>query len=231
MRTIRLNDEEQCTWNRRTGRPSRDTGLPPGVEVGPLGRRFLAYLIDLLVPGGVGIVIGSCCCRGSPSSDGCCSASAARPPCSAGRCWSGSLLAERAATPGMRAMKLQLVGLLRRPADRLGPGTAAGDRALPAAASGIGLVIMLVLLVLHPRQQGWHDLVVQAVMIKERVLAPPRTQKSARSRAAGRRLRGRTQQPRHGLRAGAGRGAPARSATGRRPATRRCPDRRRSHRR
>ena len=32
------------------GRPNRETGLPPGVEVGPLGKRFVAYLINLSVP-------------------------------------------------------------------------------------------------------------------------------------------------------------------------------------
>ena len=33
-----------------TGRPNRETGLPPGVEVGPLGRRFVAFLINMSVP-------------------------------------------------------------------------------------------------------------------------------------------------------------------------------------
>ena len=32
------------------GRPNRETGLPPGVEVGPLGKRFVAYLINMSVP-------------------------------------------------------------------------------------------------------------------------------------------------------------------------------------
>jgi uncharacterized RDD family membrane protein YckC len=32
------------------GRPNRETGLPPGVEVGPLGRRFVAFLINMSVP-------------------------------------------------------------------------------------------------------------------------------------------------------------------------------------
>ena len=32
------------------GRPNRETGLPPGVEVGPLGKRFVAFLINLSVP-------------------------------------------------------------------------------------------------------------------------------------------------------------------------------------
>ena len=43
------------------GDPSRETGLPPGVEVAPLGKRFVAYLIDFSVPAVVRTVIGSCC--------------------------------------------------------------------------------------------------------------------------------------------------------------------------
>jgi hypothetical protein len=39
------------------GQPSRDTGLPPGVEVGPLGRRVAAYLIEALVPAVVSSVL------------------------------------------------------------------------------------------------------------------------------------------------------------------------------
>ena len=135
------------------------------------------------------------------------------------------LLAERAASPGMRAMKLQLVGYYDgRP---IGWG-----RVLLRAIvfyllllSGIGMIILLVLMIIHPRHQGWHDQVAQAVMIKERVLAPPRT--AGRSRvqeqqpawryepersrpwattrtAAGRELRFAAG---HGLRAGAGVGA------------------------
>ena len=39
------------------GRPNRETGLPPGVEVGPLGKRFVAYLINLSVPVIVSLVL------------------------------------------------------------------------------------------------------------------------------------------------------------------------------
>ena len=39
------------------GRPSRETGLPPGVEVGPLGKRFVAYLINMSVPVVVSLVL------------------------------------------------------------------------------------------------------------------------------------------------------------------------------
>jgi hypothetical protein len=39
--------------------------------------------------------------------------------------------------------------------------------------TGIGLLIMLIMELRQPRKQGWHDLAATAVMIKERVLAPP----------------------------------------------------------
>ena len=40
------------------GRPSRDRGLPPGVDAAPLGRRFIAWVLDLLVPAAAGVLIG-----------------------------------------------------------------------------------------------------------------------------------------------------------------------------
>src|SRR4029453_9877439 len=70
-------------------------------------------------------------------------------------------------------MKLQLVGFLDgRP---IGPARVF-IRALVFWAlyiTGIGLLIMLIMMVRHPRKQGWHDLAVTSVMIKERILAPP----------------------------------------------------------
>ena len=37
--------------------PDRATGLPPGVEVGPFGRRVTAFLIDALVPAAALVVL------------------------------------------------------------------------------------------------------------------------------------------------------------------------------
>ena len=75
-------------------------------------------------------------------------------------------LAVRAASPGLRAMKLQLVGFLDgRP---IGLGRVF-IRALVFWAlfiTGIGLLIMLIMMLRHPRKQGWHDLAVTSVMIK-----------------------------------------------------------------
>jgi uncharacterized RDD family membrane protein YckC len=154
------------------GRPNRETGLPPGVEVGPLGKRLVAFLINLSVPVVVGIVL------------------VLLPPTMSGGlrttlvvicsaivigwvifvCY---LLAMRAASPGLRAMKLQVVGFL----DGRPIGLArVVIRALVFWAlfvTGIGLLIMLIMELRHPRKQGWHDLAATAVMIKERVLAPP----------------------------------------------------------
>ncbi len=153
------------------GQPSRDTGLPPGVEVGPLGKRFLAYLIEALIPGIVGIVLFLVLPDASATVRGVLSIVAALVVVGwALLIW--YMLAERAAGPGMRAMRIQLVGFYDgRPIGWV--------RVLlrvlifwALCATGIGLVLLLVFLVLHPRKQGWHDLAVKAVVIKERTLAP-----------------------------------------------------------
>jgi uncharacterized RDD family membrane protein YckC len=154
------------------GRPNRVTGLPPGVEVAPLGKRFVAFLINLSVP----VIVSLALILLLPSATG-----AARvilgvlgAVISIG--WLVAVwytLAVRAASPGMRAMKLQLVGFLDgRP---IGPGRVF-VRALVFWAlyvTGIGWLIMLIMMLRHPRKQGWHDLAATSVMIKERVLAPP----------------------------------------------------------
>jgi uncharacterized RDD family membrane protein YckC len=153
------------------GRPSRDTGLPPGVEVGPLGKRVAAYLIEALVPAIVSTVLVVVLPDASGTVRGVLSILGALVVVG----WSlliWYLLAERAAGPGLRLMHLQLVGFYDgRPIGWV--------RVLLRAvifwllsATGIGLILLLVFLVLHPRKQGWHDLAVNAVVIKERVLPP-----------------------------------------------------------
>lgn len=156
------------------GAPSHETGLPPGVEVGPLGKRFVASLIDSLVPGVAGGLIGFLLPGSSDRTRVILGIVSALVTLGwAVLVW--FMLAVRAASPGMRVVKLQLVGFL--------DGRALGwGRVLLRAVvlwlislTGIGLVVMLVLLVMHPRKQGWHDLAVNAVVIKERMLAPPKS--------------------------------------------------------
>jgi uncharacterized RDD family membrane protein YckC/pSer/pThr/pTyr-binding forkhead associated (FHA) protein len=153
------------------GRPDRETGLPPGVEVGPLGKRFVAYLINLSVPLVVSIVLLLLL----PATSGALRATLLVIGSAAIIGWIilvWYLLAVRAASPGLRAMKLQLVGFLDgRP---IGWGRVCVRTLVFWAlfVTGIGLLIMLIMELRHPRKQGWHDLAATAVMIKERVIAP-----------------------------------------------------------
>jgi uncharacterized RDD family membrane protein YckC len=151
--------------------PVNPTGLPPGVEVGGLGKRFLAHLIDRLVPAlliAAGIYLGPLV--GGVEGFLIQVAAAVLTLAWALFVWWG--FAVRAAGPGMRLMRLQLVGFY--------DGRPIGWmrfllRALVLAAlyaTGIGLLLMLIFLVIHPRKQGWHDLLVHGVVIKQRALAP-----------------------------------------------------------
>jgi uncharacterized RDD family membrane protein YckC len=153
-------------------RPNRETGLPPGVEVGPLGKRFVAYLINVSVPVLVSLVLLFLL----PATSGGLRTTIVVLGLAVVVGWAVlvcHLLALRAASPGLRVMKLQLVGFL--------DGRPIGwSRVLIRAlvfwalyVTGIGLLIMLIMELRHPRKQGWHDLAATAVMIKERVLAPP----------------------------------------------------------
>lgn len=164
--------------SRVPGAPSPETGLPPGVKVGPLGKRFVAYLIDVLVPAAAAGLIGFVLPGSSDQTRVILGIVSALISLGwAVLVW--FMLAVRAASPGMRVMKLQLVGFLDGRA--LGWGRVL-LRALVlwlVSLTGIGLVIMLVLLVMHPRKQGWHDLAVNSVVIKERMLAPPKSAISA----------------------------------------------------
>jgi uncharacterized RDD family membrane protein YckC len=151
--------------------PVNTTGLPPGVEVGALGKRFLAHLIDRLVPAlliAAGIYFG-------PKVGGEVGfliqvAAVVLTLAWVLFVWWG--FAVRAAGPGMRLMRLQLVGFYDgRPIG----WTRFLLRALVLAAlyaTVLGLLLMLIFLVMNPRKQGWHDLLVHAVVIKQRALAP-----------------------------------------------------------
>ena len=131
------------------GRPSRETGLPPGVEVGPLGQRFVAYLVEALVPAIVGGVLAFVLPGASGTMRGVLSIVGALVIVA----WAilvVYLQAEKAAGPGMRLMKLQLVGFYDgRP---IGWGRVLLRSVLLwlLAVTGVGLVIMLIAMVAHP---------------------------------------------------------------------------------
>jgi uncharacterized RDD family membrane protein YckC len=166
------NDEELFMESPAQGRPNRETGLPPGVEVGPLGKRFVAYLINISVPA----VVSFALILLLPSNTGALRVAVGVIGTVILIGWLVVIwytLAVRAASPGLRAMRLQLVGFLDgRPIGL----TRVFLRAVVFWAlylTGIGLLIMLIMMLRHPRKQGWHDLAVTSVMIKERLLAPP----------------------------------------------------------
>ncbi len=148
-------------------KPDRFTGLPPGVDVGPLGRRLVAHLIDGVVPAVLLVAITR----------------TREPGVQVGDVVAGVLLlawwlvvwwmfATRAAGPGMRLMKLQLVGF--RDGRPVGWSRFLIRSLVLAAvsATGVGLLVLVLLLLRHPRYQGWHDLAVGSVVIRERMLAP-----------------------------------------------------------
>ena len=147
------------------------TGLPPGVLAGATGPRLLAALVEV---GPVWLLVGlallfAFVLNGSVLVVVLCLVIALA--------WAALVWAQRAtraAGPGMRLDSLQVVGLSDgRP---LGWGRVL-LRALVFAGltvTVVGLVAMLIVLTRHPRRQGWHDLAANAVVIKERPLAPPR---------------------------------------------------------
>jgi uncharacterized RDD family membrane protein YckC len=89
------------------GHPNRETGLPPGVEVGPLGKRFLAFLINISAP----VVVSILLLLLLPVTSGALRATLLVIGAAVIVGWVVfvcNLLAKRAASPGLRAMKLQL---------------------------------------------------------------------------------------------------------------------------
>lgn len=146
------------------------TGLPPGIQAGGLGKRFVAYLIDGSVPFLVGVALALVQQFVSVDFAVVMVLSIAAAIVIIG--WAVILwwmLATRGATVGLQAMKLQVVGLSNgRP---IGWGRAF-LRQLVLVALGytvIGLIVMLIMMVMHPRKQGWHDLAAKSVVIARRV--------------------------------------------------------------
>lgn len=153
--------------------PDRYSGLPPGVRPGPLGGRFVAYLVDHLVPGLIALVTLVLPSRGADQS----SVGATVVGLVLIGLWglvAWWLLATRAATPGLRLMKLQLVGFTDgRPVGWI-RALLRGLVLWGLTVTVVGLLAMLVLLLRHPRHQGWHDRAANAVVIVQRRLAPRR---------------------------------------------------------
>jgi len=164
--------------------PDRITGLPPGVRAAALGRRLVAYLVDHFVPGIV--LYLTVVLPADPS--------AARTALGLGLTGLWALVvwwmfATRAAGPGMRLVGLQLVGFSDGRPIGWGRFLLRAVVLTALTVSVVGLLVMLVGLLRHPRHQGWHDRAADAVAIKARTLAPrrpprPSTQTAAQQQSA-----------------------------------------------
>ncbi|MDN5761978.1 MAG: RDD family protein [Microlunatus sp.] len=148
------------------------SGLPPGVHPAPTGPRLLAGLVEV---GPVWVLIALSTLLMALTSLG-----LAVPVLCLGLAvvWAVLVWSERvrrAAGPGMRATKLQIVGLSDgRPLS----WKRVVVRWLAFACltvTVVGLIAMVVVMLRQSRRQSWPDLAANAVMIKERPLAPPRS--------------------------------------------------------
>lgn len=155
------------------------TGLPPGVHVGPTGPRLLAALVEV---GPVWLLLGLAVLFAFVMDGRVVLAALCLLLALAWGALGWAQRATRAAGPGMRLDSLQIVGFHDgRP---IGWGRVLIRWLVFAGltVSVVGLIAMVVAMGRHPRRQGWHDLAADAVVIKERPLAPPRP-KAAVSRS------------------------------------------------
>lgn len=83
--------------------------------------------------------------------------------------WCG---AERAATPGMRLLELEVVDLKTGGHVGWGRFFARGFVFWLLSATGIGLILMLIFLVLDTHQRGWHDRAAGAIVINRPEVVP-----------------------------------------------------------
>jgi uncharacterized RDD family membrane protein YckC len=150
-------------------RADRVTGLPPGVAVGPLGRRLVAQLVDAVVPAVLAVIVTRVQDDGSGASAASVIGVLLIVAWSLLVWW---MFATRAAGPGMRLMKLQLVGFTNGRPIGWARFLVRTLVLLLLTATVVGLLLMLVFLLRHPRHQGWHDLAANSVVISERPLAP-----------------------------------------------------------
>jgi uncharacterized RDD family membrane protein YckC len=151
-------------------KPDRLTGLPPGVSPGSLGRRLVAQLLDAVIPVALLLVLFSV--RDDRGTGGRAVTVVAVVLLTVWTLVVWWMFATRAAGPGMRLLRLQLVGFTNgRP---IGWGRFFVRTLVLAllAVTVVGLLLMLIFLLRHPRYQGWHDLAAGSVVIGARPLAP-----------------------------------------------------------
>lgn len=151
------------------------TKLPHGVHVGATGPRLLAALVEV---GPTWLLLGLAVLFGV-ALDRVLIAGLSGVLALAWAIIVWTQRAAKAAGPGMRLDGLQIVGFHDgRP---IGWGRVLVRWLVFAGltVTVVGLIAMLVVMMRHPRRQGWHDRAADAVVIMERPLAPPRHKQPA----------------------------------------------------
>lgn len=142
--------------------------MPAGVRIGGLGRRFLAQLIDAIFPALLAGVLAAVVWF-NWTQNVLLVAGIAYAVLLGG--WSVLvwwMFAERGAGPGMRALRLELVGTADGAPIGWGRFFLRQLVLGACAALALPLVVLVIMLIINPRKQGWHDLAAKSIVIAER---------------------------------------------------------------
>lgn len=152
-------------------------GRPGDIQPGGLGNRFVALLIDTVAPA----LLVAALIAVAVDLDATAGRVAVTIAAALGICWALLVCwmsATRAAGPGMRLMKLRLVGLPDGRPIGCARYLARSVVWWVVTATGIGAVGCVVLLLRHPRRQRLHDVAVDSIVVRER---PPHSNGEAAS--------------------------------------------------
>src|SRR5580765_1983998 len=142
--------------------------LPPGIRLAGLGARLGAYLLDA-VPVAIAYgAAGAVWYLGVGMTVQLVVSIAAAVIALGWGIFVWSRLATTGRSPGMTITKVELIGY--RNGKPLGWGKVLGRYLIFAVigATGIGLIVLIIVMVLNPLRQGWHDLAVGSIMIEAR---------------------------------------------------------------
>ncbi|MFX4272011.1 RDD family protein [Propionibacteriaceae bacterium Y1685] len=159
-------------------------GFPPGIHPGGLLQRVLAHVIDMVLPSlllsgatasylygpgeGLRIALAVICVVLALG-------------------WAALLwwmFATRGAGFGMKVMKLELVAV--ESGEPIGWVRYLIRMLIffALSATSVGLIVMLIVMVMNPRRQGWHDLAARSVVIQARDATPPQLDAHGAQRSA-----------------------------------------------
>lgn len=159
-------------------------GFPPGIHPGGLLQRVLAHVIDMVLPSlllsgatasylygpgeGLRIALAVICVVLALG-------------------WAALLwwmFATRGAGFGMKVMKLELVAV--ESGEPIGWVRYLIRMLIffALSATSVGLIVMLIVMVMNPRRQGWHDLAARSVVIQARDATPPHLDAHGAQRSA-----------------------------------------------